>query len=141
MSGSKLRTVGRLALGTALIGGLVGFFPATAPAQPIVTISPGSGVYLTTQHFDLALIFDPSGSTVVPVSGTVLFDGVDVTATLLSCLVPGTRLAGGETFRCPGLTGGLLTPGVHTLSVTIKVNLGGTLSDTVTWRVEANTEP
>jgi hypothetical protein len=73
--------------------------------------------------------------------GQATLDGVDVTATLVDCVVPGTRPGGSLTFRCAGLTGGFLGPGPHTVDVTLSLDDGSTLPATVTWEVLGNTEP
>ncbi len=94
---------------------------------------------MTTQRFGLTLIVDAPGLSVV--GGTATFDGADVTSGLVNCVIPGTLLSGGETFRCPGLTSGLLGIGMHTFSVTLDLDDGSNVSDTVTWEVRENTEP
>jgi len=106
---------------------------------PPLTISPPSGEYVTTQGFDLTLIVDATGLSVV--GGTATFDGADVTSFLVHCIIPGTLLSGGVTFRCPGLTGDALGVGMHTFSVTLDLENGSSVSDTVTWEVLGNTEP
>jgi len=45
------------------------------------------------------------------------------------------------TLRCPGLTGGLLAPGVHVVAVSLTLSDGSTAADTARWQVDANTEP
>src|SRR5262249_61493385 len=104
-----------------------------------VRLSPASGVLVSTQHFDLVLVLQTQGLAVV--GGQVLVDGIDVTAGLARCGIPGTRLAGGATFRCPGLTGGLLPPGVHIVSVSLTFSDGSTAADTVRWQIDGNREP
>jgi DNA-binding beta-propeller fold protein YncE len=104
-----------------------------------LTISPGSGVYMTTQHFDLTLRVYPAGLGLV--AGRALFDGEDVTEALGLCGVVGTRAAGGATLRCPNLSGSLFAPGVHTFSVSITLSDGSVASDTATWQIEENHEP
>ena len=105
----------------------------------LLTISPPSGVYVTTQNFDLTLIVETEGVSVV--GGSATFDGSDVTSYLAGCLIPGTLVSGGQTFRCPNLTGGLFGTGTHTLDVTLDLSDGSSVSDTVTWEVKENTEP
>ena len=80
------------------------------------------------------------GGGVVPVGGQLTFDGPDVTLPLAGCLRAGVRLAGGLTFRCPGLSGALLPPGVHSLAVDLNLSDGSTASDTVRWEIDANRE-
>ncbi|MGH7264948.1 MAG: virginiamycin B lyase family protein, partial [Candidatus Rokuibacteriota bacterium] len=115
-------------------GGRIGRF---VPA--LLAISPGTGLLATTQQIDLLLTIDTAGLGVV--GGTALFDGADIGAALLPCLVFGTRLSRGQTLRCPGLTGGLLGAGFHTMSITLDLSDGSTVGDTVTWHVQVNTEP
>jgi len=73
--------------------------------------------------------------------GTATLDDVDILASLGSCIIPGTLLSGGQTFRCPNLTGDFLGEGTHTLSVTLDLSDGSSVSDNVTWEVVGNTEP
>ncbi len=102
-------------------------------------ISPSSGYYGTTQDFDLMLLFIPSeGCSVVDMSAT--FDGNDVTAFLESCFIPGTLAIGGETYRCPDISG-YINPGGYTFSVTLEFNDDSTVNDTVRWNILSNTEP
>src|SRR5262249_15464629 len=112
----------------------VAFVP---PPNPL-TISPPSGRYARTQGFDLVLEVRPLSPSIVGGQGTG--DGLDGTAALAHCVVPGT-LAGGFTARCPNLRGALLGPGTHTVSVILNLSNGTTLSRTVVWEVDANTEP
>jgi hypothetical protein len=114
------------------------FVPPPPPPNPL-TISPASGVLVTTQDFDLVLTISAPGRLIA--GGQAIFDGADVTLALLQCIRPGTLLAGGLTFRCPGLHGGLFTPGTHTFSLTVSFNTGPAASDTATWEVATNTEP
>lgn len=109
------------------------------PQQIDLTIFPASGALVTTSAFDLTLILEASGLSVV--GGNATFDGSDVTDALVSCIIPGTLISGGQTFRCPGLTGGFLGTGTHTFSVTLDLSDGSDVSDTVTWKVKENTEP
>jgi hypothetical protein len=107
---------------------------------PSVHLSPASGVLVSTQHFDLVLDVQAAGLAIV--GGQALFDGADVTLALVSCgLKLGTRVAGGGTIRCPGLTGSLLTPGVHIFSVSLTLSDGSTAADSVRWQIDANHEP
>lgn len=120
------------------------FFPASVDdvrIGPLIAlhISPPSGNYVTTQGVDLALIIEASGLSVV--GGRATLDGSDVTAPLVRCVIPGTLVSGGQTFRCPGLRGGIVRPGTHTLNITLNLNDGSSVSDSVTWKVLDNTEP
>ena len=113
-------------------------------AQQIINslaISPPSGSYVTTQQFDLTLIVrvESEGTTVA--GGSATFDGADVTANLASCLIPGTLVSGGWTFRCPGISVDSLGTGTHNLDVTLDLSDGSSVSDNVTWVVKENTDP
>ena len=104
----------------------------------VLTISPPSGDYVTTQGFDLTLIVAAPGLSVV--GGSATLDGFDVTAALASCIIPGTLVSGGQTLRCPELTGSLLGTGTHILDVTLDLSDDSSVSDSVTWEVKENTE-
>ena len=104
-----------------------------------LTIFPESGNMATTFRFDIGLIVEAEEVSVV--GGSATFDGSDVTGFLAGCLIPGTLVSGGQTFRCPGITGSFMGPGSHTLSVTLDLSDGSSVSDTVTWNVKENTEP
>jgi hypothetical protein len=112
-----------------------------AEISPInsLTISPPSGDYVTTQGFDLTLIVEAPSLSVI--GGSATLDGSDVMSALVSCVVPGTLVSGGQTFRCPGLTGGVFGTGTHTLDITLDLSDGSSVSDSVNWDVKENTEP
>jgi hypothetical protein len=123
---------GRAAALALAAAALLGAAPE-AGAQSLV-ISPPSGAYTTTQGFDVALIVRASASVA---GGSATLDGADVTPQLVACVVPGRLTPQGTTFRCPGLTGGVLGPGTHTFDVRIDLADGGQVSQTVTWEVLA----
>lgn len=114
-----------------------------APPPPglpsVVTILPASGALLTTEGFDLSLILEAPGRSLT--GGRATLDGVDVTGALAGCIIPGTLLTGGQTFRCPGLRGRIFGPGTHILNVVLNLSDGSSVRDTVFWEVLANTEP
>lgn len=118
---------------------IVGAFTIYDVTSVSLTISPPSGNYVITQGFDLALIVEAPGLSVV--GGSATLDGSDVMPALVSCVIPGTLVSGGQTFRCPGLTGDAFGTGTHTLDVTLDLSDGSSVSDTVTWEVLENTEP
>lgn len=112
-----------------------GFTPLSS-----LTISPPSGDYVTTQGFDLTLIVEAPVLSVV--GGSATLDGSDVTDALAASIIPGTLVSGGgQTFRCPGITGSFLGTGTHTLNVTLDLSDSSSVSDTVNWEVKENTEP
>lgn len=104
-----------------------------------LTISPSSGTYVSTQRFDLVLIVETLGFSVT--GGSATFDGTEVTGFLRTCIIPGTLVSGGQTFRCPHLLGETLGPGMHTLEVTLIFSDGSSATDTVNWEILENAEP
>jgi hypothetical protein len=116
--------VGPIGDGTTPLAGL------SATSDMRVVISPATGTYATAQSFDLVLFVDAPGRTIT--GAVVTFDGVDVTAALLGCLKIGFQMpSAGLAVRCPGLSGALLTAGVHTLAATVTFS-GGGISGTAT---------
>lgn len=103
-----------------------------------LTLSPPSGIYVTTQRWEPTVILAP-GPPIV--GGRATFDGSDVTAPLVNCVIPGTLAAGGQSFRCPGVTGDMLGAGIHAFGVALNISDGPILSAGVTWEVIANSEP
>jgi hypothetical protein len=109
-------------------------------SRRVLTVSPPSGTYLTTQRFDLVLIETPGALAVV--GRRAALDGVDMTAALGACRVAGALAGGaGTTSRCAGLSGGLLGVGSHTVSVTLDLADGSTATESVTWVVPAQAGP
>jgi hypothetical protein len=106
--------------------------PPPPPVNPL-TLSPPSGAYLSTQLLDFTVILALPGRTVV--SGQALLDGVDVTGPVVACVRPGSLLAGGQTFNCPGVVAGLLGPGSHTVVVSLQLDDGTSVSQSVVWEV------
>ena len=84
----------------------------TAFASGSFSISPPSGNYVSTQAFDVVLLVNALGRTIVDTRATL--DGADVTAALAHCVIAGTLLTGGVTARCPGVEGASFVPGTHT---------------------------
>jgi hypothetical protein len=112
----------------------------TSDSSGDIAISPPSGEYVTTQDFDITLIVEAPGLSVA--GGSATLNGSDVTDALLQCIINGTLLSGGETFRCPGIAHGMLgQAGSHTLEIEVVLSDGSRLSETVIWQVKHNTEP
>ncbi len=104
-----------------------------------LTLSPASGDYVSTQRFDLTLIVEAVGVSVIGLNATL--DGKSVTTPLQSCVISGTLISGGETFRCPNiLAGSILGVGTHTLNVTVDLSDGSSVNDEVSWNVLENEE-
>jgi hypothetical protein len=107
-------------------------------AAPSLTLSPPSGFYLGTQRFDISLIIGAGGLAIT--SGSATFDGVDRTAELNACIGPGSPVAGAVTVICRGVIGASLGVGSHTLTVTVNLSNGASISRSVTWELVANAE-
>ena len=65
-----------------------------SPSTSSLTISPPSGTYTTTQGFDLTLIVETQGLSVV--GGSAKLNGADVFGALANCFIPGTLIIGGQ---------------------------------------------
>lgn len=103
-------------------------------------ISPATGGYITTQQFDVVLIVYGEGVRITGGRATIFSGGyfeMDVSEQLARCVVPGTLLSGGQTFRCPGIR---FDDGTS-LRVTLSLSDGSTVSDAVSWRIDRNSEP
>jgi hypothetical protein len=141
--GHPVRSIVTGLAGAHVVDVQAGPCPTSPLSPPSVTISPPTGSYLTTQSFDLALLVTTGSQPIRGVAASL--DGVDVSAALIGCLVPGTLVSGGRAFRCPGLSGATLGPGVHTLTVTLTVSTSASstvsTSHTVTWDIRETREP
>jgi len=103
--------------------------------KPTLAVSPPSGLYATTQAFDLTLIVLGASSATI---GSATLDGEDFTAELIACAVEGALDSlPGSTFRCPIP----LDEGEHTFSASVESSDGTTTQDSVTWELLSNTEP
>jgi hypothetical protein len=131
------------ATGAASLVGLIGTGAAAidgiAVANPGLTISPGSGTYTTQQRFDMVLLLNAPGRSVV--GGLAVFDGINATGYVAGCVSVGHTASGLTTFRCPGFGGPLFGPGTHTFSVSLVLDNGGSVSASTTWNVLPSTEP
>jgi hypothetical protein len=124
--------IGTIGTGTQQLDGL-------AVIDPSLELSPDTGTYTTKQRFDLVITANLLGRGVV--SGSVTFDGADVTGLVVSCVIPGAASTGAITFRCPNLGGPVVGPGVHELAVTLALTDGSSIRRVVTWTVVAVAEP
>jgi hypothetical protein len=110
-----------------------------AIVDPALTLSPPTGTYTTRQSFDLVMLTEAQGRVVV--SGTVTFDGTDVTGFIASCIRPGAGAGGIVSFRCPGIGGPVVGAGMHTLQVQLMLNDGTVAQRSVRWMVVPIAEP
>ena len=110
--------------------------PVPSPPEPSVnplTLSPPTGAYLSTQVLDFTIIIDAPGRSVV--DGLVLVDGLDFTQAVVTCVRVGALAAGGQTFHCPGVPAGVLGTGSHTVTVSLVLDDGTSLSRAVVWEI------
>jgi hypothetical protein len=141
-AGYSLYTV-NTATGAATLVGLIGTGAAAvdgiAVANPGLTISPGAGTYTAQQRFDMVLLLNAPGRSVV--GGLAVFDGIDATSYVAGCVTIGQTGTGLTTFRCPSFGGPLFGAGLHTFSVSLVLDNGASVSASTTWNVLASTEP
>ena len=106
----------------------------TSLDRPALRISPPSGLYVTTQAFDLTLIVPAvTGGTVQAAT----LDGVDFSADLAACAIDGEfDNVPGISLRCPLE----LDEGEHTFEATFELPSGSTTSDAVIWEVLSTSE-
>jgi Domain of unknown function (DUF4394) len=133
-----------LTTGAAALVGAVGdgtlAIDDIAIVDPGLTLSPPTGTYTNRQSFDLVLLAETQGRTVV--SGTATFDGLfDVTSFVAGCIRPGTGPGDVVSFRCADIGGPVIGPGVHTFQVRLVMNDGSMVQRMVTWTVVPVTEP
>lgn len=118
-------------------GGVYFSISFIAVTETSLTISPPSGDYVTTQAFDVTFIVKAPGLSLVGGDATIDGEHITITHFIFGTLVSGS----GVTIRYRGLTGAFLRTGIHTLSATVGLSDGSSVSDTVTWEVIENTEP
>jgi hypothetical protein len=140
-AGYSLYTVNTVT-GAATLVGLIGTgasaIDGIAVANAGLTISPGSGTYTAQQRFDMVLLLNAPGRTVV--GGLAVFDGIDATGYIAGCVSLGQTGTGITTFRCPNLGGPLFGAGTHTFSVSLVLDTGASVSASTTWNVLRSTE-
>ncbi len=132
----SLNTVsgGRLNVNNAISGGGGG--------TSNLIISPPTGTYIGTESIDFVVIFEDPNN--VGVTGaTFELNGNDIKAGFEGCMLKGTLLSGGKTYRCAGLNpgGGDIIIGVNDVNISFNLGDGSTISDSATWTVLPNTEP
>jgi Tol biopolymer transport system component len=126
----------------ALTGGLSASTTITwsAGGPPAgVIVSPPTGDYVLTQVFDLAILVNRPGRTIV--GGRAVLNGVDVTAGLAACVTVTVLGDGSVALICPGVPAALLGPGRSAFLVTLDFDDGSSADHSVHWTVRANSEP
>jgi hypothetical protein len=128
--------VGAIGGGNLAIGALAAAFPT--PAN-LLSILPASGSFGSNQRFDLELVLAAPGRVVT--GGQAILNGADVTAALAACVVPGTLVSGGTTFKCAGLGGPVFGVGTQTLQITLQLDDNSSHTSTVTYTIFAVVGP
>jgi hypothetical protein len=113
---------GFLVLGDDVLCGIVDAAPVS------LYISPPSGQFISTQTADVAVVIGVGDSSISEL--TITLNGVDRTRLFNRCFIPGRTRAGQLTLRCPGFK---LPLGTRELAVSVRLENGTELSDTVTW--------
>tara|TARA_R110002167_G_scaffold89012_5_gene240047 strand:- start:39272 stop:40006 length:735 start_codon:yes stop_codon:yes gene_type:complete len=118
-------------------------FGVTA-ASASLTLSPATGVYASNQTFDFTMFLerDPSSPGSNVVAGSAYLSGrnagsaqrTDVSEDLAQCLTMSELALGGRVFRCSNISA-QIGVGSHTLTVSLQLEDGTQLSDTVLWTV------
>ena len=117
---------------------------AVTAADASLTLSPATGVYASNQTFDFTIFLerDPNGPGSNVVSGSAYLSGrnagsaqrIDVSEDLAQCLTMSELALGGRVFRCSNISA-QIGVGSHTLTVSLQLEDGTQLSDTVLWTV------
>lgn len=132
-----------LSTGAATSAGTVGdgslAIDDIAIVDPGLVVSPPTGTYTSRQNFDIVLLADFQGRALS--SGTVTFNGLDVTGVIASCVRAGAAANGVVSLRCPNIGGGVTGAGMHNFVVRLNLSDGTLVQRTVTWNVVAVTEP
>lgn len=131
-------TTGAASLVGAIGNGVAGI-DSLAVGNAGLTILPTSGVYTTQQRFDMVLLLNAPGRSIV--SGSVIFDGLNVTSYVVACATFGRTASGLTTIRCGNFGGLLFGPGNHTFAVSLGLSSGEVVSASVNWNVIASSEP
>jgi hypothetical protein len=121
----------------ALGYGIFNLGPAPVAGGKVAFVSNRNG--FVPPAFDLALVATMPGLAIR--DGRATLDGVDVTAALAGCLLPGALPAGGVTYRCPALSFGVVGPGLRTLRVEVTLDDGTSTAAVATWEVLATRTP
>ena len=140
--GLSLYTI-NLSSGAATLVGTIGdgtlILDDVAIVDPGLTISPPSGTYSSRQAFDIVLLADLQGRTLV--GGTATFDAAPVTGFLAACLRPGTAAGGIVSLRCPNTGGPVTGAGPHSFVVRLQLSDGTMVQRAVSWMMLAVSEP
>lgn len=98
-------------------------------------ISPRSGMFLSTQQYDLGITVKTGGAAISSITHALL-NSVDISPALTACIIPGRIGPGLLTLRCPGFSS-LLPPATsrraYTFDLAIELSDGTVVSETATW--------
>lgn len=139
---TSLYTINTTTGAASLVGAIGSGVPAIdslAVGTAGLTILPTSGVYTTQQRFDMVLLLNAPGRSIV--NGSVIFDGLNVTSYIVACATFGRTASGLTTIRCGNFGGLLFGPGSHTFAVSLALSSGEVVSASVNWNVLASSEP
>jgi len=139
---TSLYTINTTTGAASLVGAIGDGMPAIdslAVGNAGLAIIPRSGVYTTQQRFDMVLLLNAPGRTIV--NGSVIFDGINVTSYVVACATFGRTASGLTTIRCGNFGGLLFGPGNHTFAVSLSLSSGEAVSASVNWNVLASSEP
>lgn len=111
-------------------------------ASGSLTLSPATGVYASNQAFDFTMLLERapdspgsnivSGSAYLSARNTSSAQRLDVSGDLAQCLAKSELVHGGSVFRCSNISA-RLGVGSHTLTVSLQLEDGTQLVDTVLW--------
>ncbi len=107
----------------------------TPQPQAVMKLSPRSGMFLSTQQYDLGVTIRTGNNTISSISHAIL-NSVDITPAIASCIIPGRLGPGLVSLRCPGFSS--LLPATssrtaYTLDLAIELSDGTVISNTATW--------
>lgn len=106
-----------------------------ATPQAFMKISPRSGMFLSTQQYDLGITVKTGGAAISSITHALL-NSVDISPALTACIIPGRIGPGLLTLRCPSFSS-LLPPATsrraYTFDLAIELSDGTVVSETATW--------
>lgn len=106
-----------------------------ATPQAFMKISPRSGMFLSTQQYDLGITVKTGGAAISAITHALL-NSVDISSALTACIIPGRIGPGLLTLRCPGFSS-LLPPATsrraYTFDLAIELSDGTIVSEAATW--------
>ncbi len=104
-------------------------------AEPMLSLSPPSGRYITNQKIDLIMILDnPESKAVTSIS--LVWNGTDISVPFENCSIMGNLEIGGTTWNCQNLNvGQVFSSGQNNITATIILEDNTVLTDHALWDV------